>query len=89
MEKLSISETKNVFRVLQILENNKNCLVLILVNPVVLACLEILVKHSHSFMKYYFNTSNVKLPLNNTNDSQKKNNILQSVMRFLHNVNWY
>jgi hypothetical protein len=42
-----------VFRVLQILENNKNRLVNSLVNSIVLACLETLVKHSHLFMKYY------------------------------------
>ena len=42
-----------VFRVSQILENNKNCLANSLVNSIVLACLETLVKHSHSFMKYY------------------------------------
>jgi hypothetical protein len=42
-----------VFRVLQILENNKNCLVNRIVNLIVLACLETLVKHSHSFMKCY------------------------------------
>jgi hypothetical protein len=42
-----------VFRVLQILENNKNRLVNNLMNSIVLACLETLVKHSHLFMKYY------------------------------------
>ncbi len=34
-----------VFRVSQTLENNKNCLVNSLVNSIVLACLETLVKH--------------------------------------------
>ena len=41
------------FRVSQILENNKNRLVNNLVKSIVLACLETLVKHSHSFLKYY------------------------------------
>ena len=49
-----------VFRVSQILENNKNCLVNSLVNSIVLACLETLVKHSHSFMKYYMKHDNLK-----------------------------
>ena len=49
-----------VFRVSQILENNKNCLVNSLVmNSIVLACLETLEKHSHLFMKYYINIDHV------------------------------
>jgi hypothetical protein len=47
--------TLRIATIIIVLKNNNNCLVNSLVNSIVLACLETLVKHSHSFMKYYFN----------------------------------